>query len=45
MSSGFNIEDTHLTDIDRINKLYALVLVAFVLAYKILNVSCKNTVI
>jgi transposase len=34
-SSGFNIEDTHLTDIDRINKLFALVLVAFVWAYKI----------
>jgi len=34
-SSGFNIEDTHLTDIDRINKLFALVLVAFVWAYKV----------
>jgi len=34
-SSGFNIEDTHLTDIDRVNKLFALVLVAFVWAYKI----------
>lgn len=34
-SSGFNIEDTHLTDIDRVNKLLALVLVAFVWAYKI----------
>jgi len=33
-SSGFNIEDTHLTDLDRINKLFALVLVAFVWAYK-----------
>lgn len=33
-SSGFNIEDTHLTDIDRINKLFTLVLVAFVWAYK-----------
>jgi len=33
-TSGFNIEDTHLTDIDRINKLFALVLVAFVWAYK-----------
>jgi len=32
--SGFNIEDTHLTDIDRLNKLFALVLVAFVWAYK-----------
>jgi hypothetical protein len=33
-SSGFNIEQTHLTDIDRINKLLSLVLVAFVWAYK-----------
>ena len=33
-TSGFNIEDTHLTDIDRINKLFALVMVAFVWAYK-----------
>jgi len=34
-TSGFNIEDTHLTDIDRINKLFALVLIAFVWAYKV----------
>jgi len=34
-SSGFNIEDTHLSDIERINKLFALVLVAFLWAYKI----------
>jgi hypothetical protein len=33
-TSGFNIEDTHLTDIKRINKLFALVLIAFVWAYK-----------
>jgi hypothetical protein len=33
-SSGFNIEDTHLADIDRLSKLFALVLVAFVWAYK-----------
>lgn len=33
-TSGFNIEDTHLTDIDRINKLFALVLISFVWAYK-----------
>ena len=42
-SSGFNIEDTHLTDIDRINKLFALLLVAFVWAYKagiFLNTIC-----
>jgi transposase len=34
-SSGFNIEDTHLTDIDRIDKLFALVIVAFTWAYKV----------
>jgi hypothetical protein len=33
-SSGFNIEETHLTDIDRINKLFAILIVAFVWAYK-----------
>jgi transposase len=34
-SSGFNIEDTHLTDIERIDKLFALVIVAFTWAYKV----------
>ena len=34
-TSGFNIEDKHLTDIDRINKLFALVLVAYAWAYKV----------
>jgi hypothetical protein len=33
-TSGFNIEDTHLTDIVRIKKLFALVMIAFVWAYK-----------
>lgn len=33
-SCGFNIEDTHLTDIDRLGKIFALVLVAFVWVYK-----------
>ncbi len=32
-TSGFNIEDTHLTDIERIKKLYAFVMVAFTWAY------------
>lgn len=32
-TSGFNIEDTHLTDIERIEKLFALVMVAFTWAY------------
>ena len=34
-TSGFNIEDTHLTDLNRIDKLFALVIVAFVWAYKV----------
>jgi hypothetical protein len=32
-SSGFNIEDTHLTDLQRIEKLFSLVMVAFAWAY------------
>lgn len=32
-SSGFNIEDTHLTDIDRISKMLALIIFAFTWAY------------
>ena len=32
-SSGFNIEDTHLTDIDRIEKLFSLVVIAFTWSY------------
>lgn len=32
-TSGFNIEDTHLTDIERIEKLFALVIIAFTWAY------------
>jgi hypothetical protein len=32
-TSGFNIEDTHLTEIERIEKLFALVIVAFTWAY------------
>lgn len=32
-SSGFNIEDTHLTDIKRIERLFSLVMVAFAWAY------------
>lgn len=33
-TSGFNIEDTHLVDLDRLSKLIALVMVAFIWAYK-----------
>lgn len=34
-SSGFNLEDTHLTNIDRISKLIAVISIAFTWAYKI----------
>jgi len=34
-SSGFNIEDTHLTDLERISKMLSLVSVAFVWAYRV----------
>lgn len=34
-SSGFNIKHTHLTDIRRIEKLLAIVLIAFLWAYRI----------
>jgi hypothetical protein len=32
-SSGFNLEDTHLTDLERLSKLLAVVAIAFVWAY------------
>jgi len=32
-SSGFNVEDTHLTDLKRIEKLFSVVMVAFAWAY------------
>jgi hypothetical protein len=32
-SSGFNIEDTHLTDLTRIEKLFSVVIIAFAWAY------------
>jgi hypothetical protein len=32
-SSGFNIEDTHLTDLKRVEKLFSIVMAAFVWAY------------
>jgi hypothetical protein len=33
-TSGFNIEDRNLNDIERISKLLALVMIAFALVYK-----------
>lgn len=32
-TSGFNIEDTHLRDVERISRLFSLVLIAFTWAY------------
>jgi len=34
-TSGFNMEDTHLTDLERISKLIALIAVAFVWVYRV----------
>jgi hypothetical protein len=34
-SSGFNIEDTHVADLERLEKLFSLVMIAFVWCYKI----------
>lgn len=34
-TSGFNIEDTHVTDVERLEKLFSLTLIAFVWCYKI----------
>jgi hypothetical protein len=34
-TNGFNVEDTHLRNIERIDKLVALVCIAFVWAYKV----------
>ena len=34
-SSGFNIENTHLTDLERIEKLFTVVMLAFVWAYRV----------
>ncbi len=34
-SSGFDIEKTHLQDIERLEKLVLLVMIAFVWAYKV----------
>jgi len=32
-TNGFNIEDTHLADIDRIERLFAVMIIAFTWAY------------
>jgi len=41
-SSGFNIEDTHLTDLERIEKLFSIVMVAFAWAYIVGVFADKN---
>ena len=34
-SSGFNIEDTHVTDLERLEKFFSLTMIAFLWCYKI----------
>jgi hypothetical protein len=34
-TSGFNIEDTHVTDLERLQKLFSLTIIAFIWCYKI----------
>jgi hypothetical protein len=41
-SSGFNIEGTHLTDIERIEKLFSIVMLAFAWAYVVGDYLDKN---
>jgi hypothetical protein len=41
-SSGFNIEDTHLSDLNRIEKLFSIVMVAFAWAYVVGVFADKN---
>lgn len=33
--SGFNIEDTHVTDLERLDKLFSLAMIAFIWCYRI----------
>lgn len=41
-SSGFNIEDTHVTDLKRLYKLFSLVLIAFIWCYNIGDFADKH---
>ena len=34
-TSGFNIEDTNLSDVERVSKLLSLILIAFVWVYRV----------
>jgi hypothetical protein len=42
-SSGFNIENTHLTDLERIEKLFSIVMLAFTWAY-VVGVFVNNNI-
>jgi transposase len=41
-SSGFNIEDTHVTDLVRLERLFSLVLIAFIWCYNIGDFADKH---
>ena len=41
-SSGFNIKDTHLYDIQRVERLLLLVMIAFVWVYNVCNFVCQK---
>ncbi|MFZ2284346.1 MAG: hypothetical protein WAV86_10755 [Lutibacter sp.] len=41
-SSSFNIEDAHVTDLERLEKLFSLTMIAFVWCYKIGDCLDKN---
>ena len=41
-SSGFNIEDTHVTDLERLERLFSLVLIAFIWCYNIGDFADKH---
>ena len=37
-SSGFNIKDTHVPDLKRLEKLYSLTIITFVWCYKLVTI-------
>ena len=41
-SSGFNIEDTDVTDLERLEKLFSLTMIAFLWCYKIGDYQDEN---
>ena len=44
-SSGFNIEDTHVTDLERLGKLFSLTMIAFVWCYNFVQFFDENNII